>query len=588
VLASAFRLEGAFNDVTLHLQPGASLADVLDGVDRILLPYGGESAVGRDKQVSNRILTAELSQLASIAGMVPVVFLGVSAFLIHMVLARLIALQRPEIATLKAVGYSNAEVGRHYLGLVGIVLVPGGLLGVLGGWLLGRWVLALYAELFRFPDLTFRMSGSLVASGVLVSAAAAVTGAGLAVRSAVRLPPAEAMRPPAPARYRRGVLERLGLGALAGTSGLMVLREIQRRPLRTVLSASGIAGAIALIILGHFGADSLDSYLVGTFRREQRQDLTVTFSHPQDGRVVGELARMSGVRTAEGIHSVPVRVRHEHHVRDSVLTGLPSQSTLRRLVAYGGGHEVPVPDDGVLVTRTLGEVLDASVGDRLELEVREGRRLVVHPVIVGFVDESVGMSIYARADRVAQLERDVGAVSAALLEVDSRQIATVEEHLRRSPHVLDVNDLADDVQRLRDMNGSVMDVWTLVSVTLSACVIFGVVYNNARIALASRNRELASLRVLGMSRGEISSVLIGSLATEVVLAIPAGLALGWRWGVFFMSQVDKETFRWAVVVAPRTYTLAAVVALLAAAASALWVRRSLDRLDLIGVLKTRE
>jgi putative ABC transport system permease protein len=588
VLASAFGLEGAFNDLTLRLQPGASQADVVDALDRILLPYGGDGAVGRDKQVSNRILTAELSQLSSVAGMVPLVFLGVSAFLTNMVLARLIALQRPEIATLKAVGYSNTEIGWHYFGLIAIVLVPGALLGALGGWLLGRWVLGLYADMFRFPDLAFRMSGSLVASGVLVSAAAAAAGAVLAVRGAVRLPPAEAMRPPAPARYRRGFMERLGLGALAGPSGLMVLREIQRRPLRTVLSASGIAGAIALIILGHFGTDSLDSYLVGTLRREQRQDLTVTFAHPQDTRVVGELARLPGVLTAEGLHGIPVRVRHDHRARDSVLMGLPSPSTLRRLVGYGGGHEVLVPDDGVLVTRTLGEILGASVGDRIDLEEREGRRLVVHPVIAGFVDESVGMSVYARASIVAQLERDVGAVSAALLKVDSRKVAAVEEHLRRSPHVLDVNDLGDDVQRLRDMNGSVMDVWTLVSVTLSACVIFGVVYNNARIALASRNRELASMRVLGMSRGEISSILIGSLATEVALAIPAGLVLGWRWGVFFMSAVDKETYRWQVVVAPQTYTLAAVVALLAAAASALWVRRSLDRLDLIAVLKTRE
>jgi putative ABC transport system permease protein len=432
------------------------------------------------------------------------------------------------------------------------------------------------------------MSVSLVASGILVSLVAAVTGAGLAVRSAVSLPPAEAMRPPAPAHYRRGILERLGLGVLAGTSGLMVLREIQRRPLRTVLSAIGIAGAIALIILGHFGADSLDSYLVGTLRREQRQDLTVTFAHPVEPRAVGELARMPGVLTAEGIHAVPVRVRYEHRMRDSVLMGLPPDATLRRLVGYGGGHEIRVPDDGVLVTRTLGEILGASVGDRLDLELREGRRLIVRPVIAGFVDETVGMSVYAQVTLVAQLERDVGAISAALIKVDPGQVAAVEGHLRRSPHVIDVNDLGNDVERLRDMNGSMMDIWTLVSVTLSACIIFGVVYNNARIALASRNRELATLRVLGLSRREISSILIASLAVEVALAIPIGLVLGRQWGVFFMSAVDKETFRWAVVVAAQTYALAAAVALLAAAASALWVRRSLDRLDLIGVLKTRE
>jgi putative ABC transport system permease protein len=588
VLGSAFRLEGAFDDVTLRLQPGASEADVRAGVDRLLAPYGGDGAVGRANQVSNRILTSELSQLQVIAGMVPLVFLGVAAFLINMVLGRLIALQRPEIAALKAIGYSNREVGAHYLGLVAVVMVPGGILGVAGGWLLGRLIVPIYAAIFRFPDLAFRLTPGLVASGLLVSGLSAVAGALLAVRAAVKLPPAEAMRPPAPARFRRGLLELLGLGAVAGNSGLMVVREIERRPLRTLLSSLGMAGAIALVIFGHFGIDSLESYLEGTLRREQRQDLSVAFAHPVTPRVVGQLARMPGVLAAEGIRAVPVRARHESRVRDAAMMGLPSEATLRRLVARGGGHEVSVPDDGVLLTKTLGEILGVAVGDRIELEVREGRRPTVHPVVVGFVDEAVGLQVYARTALVAALEGDLGAVSSALLRVDPPALASVEARLRRSPHVVDITDLREDVRNLHDMNAEVMDVWTAISVTLAASVIFGVVYNNARIALAARSRDLATLRVLGMSRGEISAILVGSLAIEVAIAVPVGLWLGRMWGEFFMRMADQETFRWAVVVAPRTYLLAAAVAVLAGAASALWVRRSLDRLDLIGVLKTRE
>jgi putative ABC transport system permease protein len=154
--------------------------------------------------------------------------------------------------------------------------------------------------------------------------------------------------------------------------------------------------------------------------------------------------------------------------------------------------------------------------------------------------------------------------------------------------VIDVSDLRADIGRLRDMNGSIMDVWTAISITLSACVIFGVTYNNARISLAARQRDLATLRVLGMTRGEIATILIASLALEVAIAIPIGLVAGRLWGLAFMKNVDQETWRWAVVVAPRTYVLAAAVAIVACAASALWTRRHVERLDLIGVLKTRE
>jgi len=586
-LASAFRLESAFNELVLRLQPGASEPAVLAALDRLLVPYGGDGAYPRRRQISDQMLSTELGQLAALGGMVPLIFLGVAAFLINLVLGRLISLQRPEIATLKAVGYENGEIARHYLGLVSFVLLPSGLLGALGGVVLGRFVLGIYGALFGFPDLAFGFPFSLFGFALLVSAGAATLGALFAVRSATRLPPAEAMHAPAPARYRRSILERIGLGALAGPSGLMVLREVQRRPLRTLLSSLGVAGATALLILGRFGLDSLDSYLEGTLRREQRQALTVVFSHPVSSRVTGQLARVPGVITAESVRSIPVRARHEQRKRDSVLIGLPEHATLRRLVERNG-KLLPLSSDGVLMTTKLSEILGVRVGERLELELRQGERSTVHPVVAGLVDESLGLSIYATSEVVANLEGNQASVSSVLVDVEPAFVPALEQQLRKSPQVIDVSDLRADSQRLRDMNSDVMDVWTFVAITLAASVILGVVYNNARISLSARSRDLASLRVLGFSRAEISRVLIGGLAIEVLIAVPLGLWLGRRWGELFMSGVDQEMFRWAVVVAPTTYAMATVVTLLAATASALWVRRNLDHLDLIAVLKNRE
>jgi putative ABC transport system permease protein len=332
----------------------------------------------------------------------------------------------------------------------------------------------------------------------------------------------------------------------------------------------------------------LNYYLESTFRREQRQDLAVSFAHPVGPRAVGELARLRGVFVAEGLRTIPIRVRHGHRSRDSVLMGISDGTTLRRLVERGG-REVRVPEDGVLVTSALGDILGLRVGDRPELELLEGKRATVRPIVAGFVDESVGLQIYGRSALASALERDLGAVSSVLLQIDPDERATVEEWLRRSPNVVDVSDVAADIERLRDMNGRAMDIWTFVSVTLSALIVFGVVYNNARIALATRGRELASLRVLGMSRGEVSSILIGGLAIEVALAIPVGLLFGWGLAMFFFTRgTDQETFRFQVAIEGRTYALAVIVALASALTSALWVRRNVDQLDLIGVLKTRE
>jgi putative ABC transport system permease protein len=586
-LASAFQLEGAFNEVSLLLQPGASEREVRAALDRLLLPYGCDGAIPRADQSSNSILTSELGLLEGLAGMMPLIFLAVAAFLVYTVLGRLITLQRPEIATLKAVGYGNGALRAHFSGLVAVVLLPATAMGLAGGWALGDLMLGLYAGVFRFPTVRLELTFGVVAGALLMAGGAALAGALVAVRAAVRLPPAEAMRPPSPESYRASLTERAGLAPLVGAAGLMVVREVARRPLRTILSSLGIAGALSLVVLGRFGEDSLDRYLSRILRAEQRQDLTVSFDRAVSPRALRELASLPGVRQVEGIRAVAARVRNGHRSRDAVLLGLPAGATLRRLVERSG-REVDLPPEGLLVTRKLAEVLELRVGDRPLVELREGARPVVRPVVAGLVDESVGLHLYARDAFVSALEGDRGAVGMAALAVDRARVAGVEERLRRVPKVIDVSDLEADIRRIRDMQVAVENVRNVICIGLAVMVIFGVVYNNARIALATRARELASLRVLGFERHEISTILIAGMAIELAIAIPMGLALGRLWGQFILESVNQEQFRWATYVSPSTYLVAVVVGLLAAAASALWVRRRVDRLDLIAVLKTRE
>jgi putative ABC transport system permease protein len=586
-LASAFELEGSFNEVSLRLQPKASEPAVRASLDRLLQPYGGDGAFGRDRQLSNRILGGELGILGGLSSMVPLVFLAVAVFLIRLVLGRMITLQRGEIALLKALGYANRQVGMHYLGLVAIVLLPGGALGILTGQLLGRVVLGMYAGLFEFPELHFVLSAKQVVLALLASGAAAGGAAAWAVRAAMRMPPAEAMRPPSPPRYRRGLLDRLRLDRLAGPSGSMVLREIQRRPLKTAMSSLGIAGAISLMILGRFGLDSFDHYLEQGVMRENRQDLSLLFSDPLPPRAAGEIGRLPGVLVAEGLRTVPIRAHFQHRSRDSLLLGLPGGATLRHLIERSG-REVRLPEQGVLLTRKLGEVLGVRSGERITLEVREGERPTIRPLVRGFVDEASGLQVYARTEIVAALSGDLGAVSAVLLRTDPLRRQQITAALTRYPRLLSISELHEEIDRRRDQQRSTMRVWSLISSLMAAAVVFGVVYNNARIALTARARDLASLRVLGFSRREISLVLLGGLGIEVVFAIPFGLMFGRIWADQFMRGVDQEQIRLSGIVAPATYLVAAGITLLAATASALWVRRGLDRLDLIGVLKTRE
>ena len=587
VLAPAFQMDGAFNDVSLRLQPGASPLDVIAAVDRILEPYGGLGAVGRDKQTSNFMLSGEMSQLEAFATMFPIIFLGVAAFLLNVVLARLISLQRQQIAVLEALGYSSWHIALHFLQLVSIIVVLGALVGVaLGAWL-GSGMTELYSGFFRFPSNTYHLTFSVVVVGIGVSLFAAVVGALGAVRRVMRLPPAEAMRPPAPASYKASLLERLGIARIIGTSAMMVLRELRRRPMRTILSSLGIAASIGILVVGWFLTDSME-YLIDTIMHEEQPgDMMVGFIEPIPASAVREIEHLPGVLDSEGFRAVPVRFRAGQLHRDSVINGLPPEPRLRRVIDRQA-RLVAIPREGLAISRKLGEIMGVGIGDTLQVEVREGERPVHHAVVSALVDDSFGLQGYMSMDALHRLLGQETAVSIVYIAPDKVHIDELHRRLKELPKVGQVTRKENLVQRFREQSGQWMWVFAVILSFFGAVIAIGVVYNNARVALSMRSRDLASLRVLGFTRREISAVLLGELAVQMIVALPFGLWLGKAWAISTMSTVDPEIYRMPVIISNRTYAIAILVTILAGIGSALLVRRKLDHLDLIGVLKTRE
>jgi putative ABC transport system permease protein len=585
--APIFRMEGAFNDVVFRLQRGASERAVLHEVDALLEPYGGRGAVGRANQPSNAILAGELAQLQQFATVVPLIFLGVAAFLLNVVLSRLLNLQRTQIAALKALGYRDREIGFHYLKMTSGVMLAGSLLGLaLGAWL-GSATTNLYATFFGFPVLEFRVGWGPALAGVGSAFGAGGIGAFGALRKILRLSPAEAMNPEPPARYRPSLPERIGLGRLVGPTGRMVLREIGRRRLRTALSALGIAMAVAILVVGRFTVDALDFLIDHQFYRAWKEDVTVTFTGPVPERAVRELLPYPGVRRAEGMRTTSARIHHGPRSRDVPLQGYPEGAMLRVLVDERGASH-PLPRGGLVITGILGEILDVRPGDTVRVTLREGRAREASLVIAGLVDEMFGLQGHMRLSDLNALLGEEPRVTQALLMVDGDRFGELEARLAGVPRVADVGSRDALIQGFRDQSAQYLLVMMLIMTAFASVIAAGVVYNNARVAVAERERDLASLRVLGFTRREISAVLLGEMAVHVFLAIPIGLWVGYRLCVGIAATVDPEMFRLPVVLSPRTYAFAVSVVLLAAVVSALLVRRRLDALDLIGVLKTRE
>ncbi|MFC5526085.1 ABC transporter permease [Rhodanobacter ginsengisoli] len=586
-MEQALNMDGAFNNVVLRLLPDARPAQVIASLDTLLARYGGVGAYGRHEQTSARYLEEELRQLGTMARLFPAIFLGVAAFLLHVVMMRLLGTQRDQIGVLKAFGYRDRALAGHYLSMAGIIALGGAVLGIALGAVLGHLLAQLYQDIYRFPFLKYHLSVGALATGLAVSLAAASAGAMMALRAVLELPPAEAMRAPAPPRFGPTLIERLGLQRWLSQSSRMVLRDLERRPGRALLTVLGLAMASAVMMVGRFQGDAV-GYMVDTqLSIAQRHDLAISFVEPAPRRVLFELAALPGVRDAEPVRSAPVRLIHGLRSYRTVIEGLPPGAELRRPLDTQL-QPVKPPSDGVLLTDYLQGMLDLKPGDRVEVQALEGHRRLRSVRVAGFVHEYFGAQGYMELDALNRLLGDGDVVSGVLLSVMPGAEPDVYTRLDRRPWVAGISSRLAAVNSFYDTMGESMLMFTWVAGMLGAVINFGLVYNTARISLSERGRELASLRVLGMTEGEVSAVLLGQLGLLVLASLPLGFVAGWSLCWVMVQGLQSELFRVPVQLTTATYAYAGLMVLGASLVSALLVRRRIARLDLIAVLKTRE
>lgn len=586
-LAAITGLEGAFNDLAIEVQPHVRHVSVISQVDRLLADYGGVGAYSVERHPSNYYLTQELVQLQGMSNFVPTLFLSVAAFLLNVVLARIVTLQRDVIATLKALGYTDFAIALHYLELVLVIVLIGATLGLaLGAWL-GHAMTELYLGYYHLPHLAFSMPTDVAAIAVLTSLAAGMVGGLGAVRAVLRLTPSEAMQPPAPANYGTAGSLSPAMRKLISPSLRMVYRELIRQPARSALSVLGIGMAVGLLVLGASMSNAMTSLLTDYLPSVQREDLTVTLRAPVPSRVTHSFAAIDGVRAVGALRMLSVRFESESHARNASIVAYPTRHALRPLRALDG-HIVEVPTHGVILTDILAQRLGVVPGGHVRVVILEGERMTLTIPVVGVVSEAMGMAGHMDLDELHRLLGEPASVNQILLDLDPLYAATVRRRIDDMPAVASAGSVKANLRDFANQSGEMTLVFALIVGAFAAAITIGVVYNNARVTLNARQRDLASMRILGFTKGEISSVLLGEMTVQVACALPLGLWLGKRMLDGMMADVDPETFRMPVAIHADSYAIASIVTILAAAGAALVVRRRLDSLDLIGVLKTRE
>jgi putative ABC transport system permease protein len=495
---------------------------------------------------------------------------------------------RPRSPRCKRARLLGPEIALHYLELtLAIACGRRDVVGVgLGAWL-GSLMADLYADYFHFPDQLFTVSASSRGGGRPGHASRRRVVGALSARCAARRGslPAEAMRPKVPTFVRRSALERLGV-SFGSPAARLVVRELSRRPGRVLLSAVGLSFAIAINVIGRFNGDVLESFMVDQFSGAMREDVSVTLRRTTDAAGLATIEAIPGVLRAEPLRAAPVELESGRVKRKRSLVGHPDGAELRRLVDRHGAP-VAIPEHGVALDDTTAEALGVGPGDVITLRSLEGRRLTRRVRVAAVFDALTALEVHADLAEVERLTAEPG-ISAVLLSVEPGRTAEVRRRLYQLPEVLGVSERAELIARFLALTGATMTTMVLILTAFAAVIAVGVVYNDARITLSAQARELATLRVLGFSRREVSRLILAQIAVVVGLAVVPGLLLG-RAGVELVaSSVDPELYRFAVVVSPATYLASVAVVVAAASVSALMVRRRIAHLDLVEVLKTRD
>jgi putative ABC transport system permease protein len=596
-LATAYDMEGAFNNVSLTLTRGtkgqANIEQavneqaVIDRLDDVLNDYGGVDTIGRKDQFSNRFLSEELKQQRTIATIFPVIFFGVAAFLLNVVISRLVRLQREEIATLKAFGYSDIAVGLHYIKLVLMIVSIGVIAGIGAGIWMGKGMSNIYMVMYSLPYMIYVLKPQVIIAAALISMTVAVVGTLYAVYSAARLPPAQAMQPELPAKYHTTLAERMGLQRWLSQPTRMILRHIERRPLKSMMTTLGIAMACGIMMVSGFQEGAINYMVEMQYGMSQREDMIAIYTEPTSKRSLYSLQSLQGVEHTEGFRIVPAKLKFEHRFYRTAVNGIEPDGSLMRLLDTEL-NVIELPRDGVILTDYLAELLHIKTGDMLTIEMLQGNRPTVQVPVAGTAKQFLGVNAYMRIESLNALLKEGYALTGALLKVDDIYQRDIYAELKEMPRVAGVVEHDSSIQSFYDTIAETILFFTFITTLLGSSIAFGVIYNSMRIALSERNRELASLRVLGFERNEVAYILLGEMALFTLVAIPLGFLIGYGLCSYMAFQFDSDLYRVPLVLGINVYAFSALVVILSSIVSAIMIWRNLAHLDMVAVLKSKE
>jgi putative ABC transport system permease protein len=571
------------DQLLIELAPGADPSEITRAIGLALGPERIGRVVSEDELVGVRLLQLDVDGSRGMAAFFPIFFLGIGAFIVASILARLVDAQRPLIGTLMALGVGRGRILGHYL-TYGIALGgAGALIGVLAGVGLAPVMTRGYASELGIPFVSARAHGDLAAWGTLLGVGVGALAALLPAIHASREVPAAAMRPPRPTTGR---LARLVRRLPAPLLVRVAVRDILGRPFRSLTTALGVAAAVVVVVTTGGLLDSMRVTFTSTFDRAHREALRVDLVGPEPAdEVVARLGAIDGVVASEGLLAGVVSLESSHGTAEAVLQGLDDEARLVRSVD-ADGTLVPPPPGGIVLTRALARALHVRRGDEVRV-TRRGSATSTTFRVAGLADAAMGPTASAPRDEVGAALGLEGMVTSVALAVDPAQASAAREAVAALPdaaRVVDAAQVRAQMATLMGLGWAMLGAMLLFASVLAAAIL----YNTASLGVLERRRDLATLRALGRTLRELGVELTIEHAVLAIAGIAIGLPIAFLATKHLTSAFSSELFTLPFVVAPVTL-IVAVGGILAILLVAQWpALRSVGRMELADAVRTRE
>ena len=589
---NSLNFQGAANQVVGRISPSAdvNVATILDQCESRLEEYGVFATTPLKDQASHQFIQSEIDGVGAMSKVLPVIFLVVASLILNVLMTRMARRQRVVIGTLKALGYSDTRIFIHFLQLGLVVGIIGGIAGALLGYFSSVGLTVAYRQFYEFPNLTSGFHWGAMVIGMIASIVCAAVGSMIGAYSALKLQPAESMRPAPPKTGGNVLLEKVGwLWQRLSTGWRMALRGVMRNRMRSLVGVFASAMGSGLLISGLMMQNGQTYMVEFQYDKIAKSDIDLVLSAESDMDVVNEIKQLPAVDYVEPQLIVPCTLVNGPYKQKSSITGLVSNPTLT-VPHSRNGIQVSIPRYGLVIGRQLADNLHLQAGDTFTLIPNRGEKQPVDVKVATISDGYVGISSYAHIDFLSEKIGEKQVANSVQMKVNNNEQAIVDlyRELKEIPGVEAVQNQAQIESTLRDLLQQVQWIFIVALIMFAGTIFFGSILNASMVTLAERTQEVATMIALGYSRWQVGGVFLReSMIVNLVgavIGIPLGIALCW----ITAEGMKTDVLRLPVIFHNYLIVVAIVTAFVFGILAHLVVQNSINQMHVVESLKVRE